>query len=235
MRRTVTVVYWFNSQPPTHAPDVCLCPIILLSLHHLWRCVHVRTTICVEKFRFPHVSSKTKICQKGDTLYHCMTIIRYHNRYPHISKNKKHTNVHVYIVIKALVLFFFRVGAYPTPFLPLETIYFYKTCFQIDFGVTERILICIQRTDLYTPSGEGGVNCLWTMFLFFFSTLQIPDGSGCVHPPPLPNINPCMLSTYKKSSNFKFYHLPINLRLKQESSIRFSNLMSRWQMFSEWR
>lgn len=81
--------YWINSQQPTHAPDVCLCPIILLSLHHLWRRVHVRTTICVEKFRFIYVSSKTKICQKRDNLYHCMTIIRYHNRYPYISKNKK--------------------------------------------------------------------------------------------------------------------------------------------------
>lgn len=36
--------------------------------------------------------------------------IRYHNRYPHISKNKRHTNVHVYIVIKALVLFFLGWG-----------------------------------------------------------------------------------------------------------------------------
>lgn len=132
MRRTVTVVYWVNFQQPTHAPDVCLCPIILLSLHHLWRRVHVRTTICVEKFRFLHVSSKTKICQKGDNLYHCMTIIRYHNRYPHISKNKKHTTVDVYIVMKALVLFFFKGWGipYPTPFLPLETINFFKLVFK---------------------------------------------------------------------------------------------------------
>lgn len=132
MRRTVTVVYWVNFQQPTHAPNVCLCPIILLSLHHLWRRVHVRTTICVEKFRFLHVSSKTKICQKGDNLYHCMTIIRYHNRYPHISKNKKHTTVDVYIVMKALVLFFFKGGGipYPTPFLPLETIKNFKLVFK---------------------------------------------------------------------------------------------------------
>lgn len=65
MRRTVTLVR--QSQQPTHAPDVCLYPVILLPFHHLWCRVHVGTTICVENFRFLYVSSKTKVCQKGDT------------------------------------------------------------------------------------------------------------------------------------------------------------------------
>lgn len=155
--------------------------------------------------------AKPKSVKKGGALYHRMIIIWYYNinRYSRISKNNRH--IHVYNVIKALVrccCFFFVYYAY------------------------------IVQTYIPPPRwGGGGMNCvlfIYICLLCVLLTLQIPAGSGCAPPPS--SINPCMLFTYKKSSNFlNFYQLPINLRLKQESSIRFSNLMSRWQMFSEWR